>query len=839
MATPIWQPGTIYIPGSLVQPATAIETVPTSLDNPGFESGTLTGWDVTVSDPMVTTPQVTNYGPHSGTYNLSFDCGAGAPLVTVRGLNQEQPPCDPGTSITATIWLKFSQTGSSGGRAIIAFFDAGNVQIGTDSLGVEYKKPGNTSERWYQSTVSAVAPPGTDSVRIGFVGFLQSDADIRFDDLAWNYSDSPPVRGLIYRAVQPDAGTSDNVEPTWPTTLGVTVVDNTVTWEAVQANRVTWQASPIMESGAVEPTFPTNIGERVTDNNISWEAVSRRIEDENCPNTKVVLIIASHVFAEDDDLVRFCAAANPKDWTTERNAGYLPTGLQQANASGIKVLAQYRGDITAFNASVFQNWQADPDPALMVLKDQLPGIGSVWQQAAQPVANDLFFLAALGVRSVGISGGSTHLSAGDVGEPVDALVRPAIAQAITNGEHPRSAFWPGAGQYWLSFRQYPASVLGIFGDLQFAAVGYPLPPFSYGASGGIGPYTYSLINGTSLPPGLTLTANGAITGTPTQAGMFTWDVQVMDAVGDTDWLTDTVEVIISMMTLTGVLPDTTVGSDYSEPLTITGASGAVIVVSASGTNIPAGTTYQVVGSQLIVAWDDTPFATPITFTEIKIRDSLGVEATWTGSLAVSYPPMGIVRWDAATETGGALTLVDDSTSVYSTTNTAGFIRADTSVDAGDWYWETTTGWIISAGSLINHWGQCGLVRTSDSASGVVIARIGATLDGGSASPGNVLFLAQTMYPNWIPPTGTPQKVRLRNRLTFVAGEAKWQVAIEGGIWFDVMVAQSGEFTPYATSRGSVSDGVLQPRVVNLYSRPEDFLYAIPDGSFPLALAAPP
>ena len=48
------------------------------------------------------------------------------------------------------------------------------------------------------------------------------------------------------------------------------------------------------------------------------------------------------------------------------------------------------------------------------------------------------------------------------------------------------------------------------------------------ASGGVPPYTWSLASGTTLPPGLTLSASGLISGTPTAAGTFPFTVQVQD-----------------------------------------------------------------------------------------------------------------------------------------------------------------------------------------------------------------------------------------------------------------------------------------------------------------------
>jgi len=48
------------------------------------------------------------------------------------------------------------------------------------------------------------------------------------------------------------------------------------------------------------------------------------------------------------------------------------------------------------------------------------------------------------------------------------------------------------------------------------------------ATGGKTPYTWSVISG-SLSSGLTLSTNGAITGTPTSTGTSTFTVQVADA----------------------------------------------------------------------------------------------------------------------------------------------------------------------------------------------------------------------------------------------------------------------------------------------------------------------
>lgn len=48
------------------------------------------------------------------------------------------------------------------------------------------------------------------------------------------------------------------------------------------------------------------------------------------------------------------------------------------------------------------------------------------------------------------------------------------------------------------------------------------------ASGGTGLYTWSLVSG-ALPPGVTLSSTGVISGRPTSVGQFTFTIQVVDS----------------------------------------------------------------------------------------------------------------------------------------------------------------------------------------------------------------------------------------------------------------------------------------------------------------------
>lgn len=462
-----------------MQPRTTPPNTPVTLQNPSFESGSLTGWTLT-NDPVIGNWIVNSHKPYQGSFNLLVNTDQGDPNVTFLVLNNEQPLCSEGTLITATGAVRLSEQGYSEAAVVIAWYDIGGVQIGDLVIGTTFKRGVDGLERWFVSNASGVAPAGTASVRIGFRGICSNDGDCQFDALSWNYNSAAPQQGLIYKAVQAGIGTSGSTEPVWPPVNGQTVVDNTVTWEAVLMSRVVWKARSILRSGATEPTWPTVVGDRVSDNTISWEAATRQATE--APNSKVVAITASKVFADDGDIIRYSATVNPLDWTSQDNAGYLPSGLNQNGSNHTAVLNIYRSNLVGFSSSTFQNWQVDEDPANMELLDVMEGIGSTWQQAAQPVARDLFYLAALGVRTVGISGGSLNLVNGDVGMPIDPLVRESIKAAVADESEPRGMYYPSLGQYMLAFPvdsattttyAYSMSTLGEVGA--WSVYEYPWP----------------------------------------------------------------------------------------------------------------------------------------------------------------------------------------------------------------------------------------------------------------------------------------------------------------------------------------------------------------------------
>src|SRR5262249_34254255 len=108
------------------------------------------------------------------------------------------------------------------------------------------------------------------------------------------------------------------------------------------------------------------------------------------------------------------------------------------------------------------------------------------------------------------------------------------------------------------------------------------------ATGGTTPYVWTPASGT-LPAGLTLSAGGMISGTPTAAGTANFTVQVTDS-GSRKAMKEfsiTVNPPPPVITTAAPLPAGTVGTAYSQPLGATGGMTPYTWSVASGT-LPPG-----------------------------------------------------------------------------------------------------------------------------------------------------------------------------------------------------------------------------------------------------------
>jgi uncharacterized protein (TIGR03437 family) len=112
------------------------------------------------------------------------------------------------------------------------------------------------------------------------------------------------------------------------------------------------------------------------------------------------------------------------------------------------------------------------------------------------------------------------------------------------------------------------------------------------ATGGTGTYSWTVIGGT-LPPGLTLSSGGTLTGTPTVAGTYSFTAQVTDSTGTMTSGSFTVVVNPAPLKLisSNTLPSGVVGATY--PIQIFTATGGTptYTFSISAGSLPAGLTF--------------------------------------------------------------------------------------------------------------------------------------------------------------------------------------------------------------------------------------------------------
>lgn len=106
------------------------------------------------------------------------------------------------------------------------------------------------------------------------------------------------------------------------------------------------------------------------------------------------------------------------------------------------------------------------------------------------------------------------------------------------------------------------------------------------ATNGSGPYTFAVTSG-SLPPGLSLSAGGALAGTPTKGGSYTFTVQASGSGASPGTRTYTLAIALGVAPT--ALPAGVTGVAYSQALSLTGATAPVVFTVADGA-LPPGLT---------------------------------------------------------------------------------------------------------------------------------------------------------------------------------------------------------------------------------------------------------
>jgi hypothetical protein len=141
------------------------------------------------------------------------------------------------------------------------------------------------------------------------------------------------------------------------------------------------------------------------------------------------------------------------------------------------------------------------------------------------------------------------------------------------------------------------------------------------ASGGTPPYAWTLTSG-SLPPGLSLTTSGVISGTPAAVGTLSFTVQVSDSNGLQASATLSLAVVPALAVSSSSLPEGTVNTAYSATLTASGGASPYTWSILSGI-LPAGTSLGTATGAI----SGTPTAAGSYNFSVQVTDSAGRTAS--------------------------------------------------------------------------------------------------------------------------------------------------------------------------------------------------------------------
>ena len=157
---------------------------------------------------------------------------------------------------------------------------------------------------------------------------------------------------------------------------------------------------------------------------------------------------------------------------------------------------------------------------------------------------------------------------------------------------------------------------------------------SLAATGGLTPYTWTVLSG-NLPQGLSLSAAGAISGTPTTTGTSTFTVQVSDSESTPAIATAQLSITVNTVTIAGQsLPAGTINVAYSTTLEAVGGVTPYSWTLMSGT-LPTGLTLSAGG---VIAGTATATGTS-TFT-VQVADAEVTPATATAQLSIAINSAG-------------------------------------------------------------------------------------------------------------------------------------------------------------------------------------------------------
>jgi hypothetical protein len=181
------------------------------------------------------------------------------------------------------------------------------------------------------------------------------------------------------------------------------------------------------------------------------------------------------VYVITNNILQFSAVGLPADWTGT-GSGFIDITSRDFGSADAIGLETYYNDLAIFGLRSIQIWQMDQDPAKNQIVQVIGGLGVIGGNAHVRYGNgDILFLADTGIRSLKARDSSGAATQGDIGTPIDDLVK-EMRRSLVPGdlEKLQGLVDPGDGTIWFVWRNkalvlayYPVSDVTAWSRFDF------------------------------------------------------------------------------------------------------------------------------------------------------------------------------------------------------------------------------------------------------------------------------------------------------------------------------------------------------------------------------------